>query len=207
MDNILKDEKAQLSYALGINIAEYLRGMPIEPDMDLVVMGLRDLFAKAPKMSREEYNNAMQLCQQKMRAAAQEKAAAVASRMKAEGEAFLAENAKKEGVKVTASGLQYEVLSEGTGKQPVAADTVRVHYTGKLLDGTVFDSSVERGEPAEFGLTQVIAGWTEGLQLMKTGSKFRFFIPADLAYGEHGAGGSIPPQATLIFDVELLAVL
>ena len=149
----------------------------------------------------------IKLCQQKMRAAAQEKAAAVASKMKAEGEAFLAENAKKEGVKVTASGLQYEVLSEGTGKQPVAADTVRVHYTGKLLDGTVFDSSVERGEPAEFGLTQVIAGWTEGLQLMKTGSKFRFFIPANLAYGEHGAGGSIPPQATLIFDVELLAVL
>lgn len=207
MDNMLKDEKARLSYALGINIAEYLRGMPIEPDLDLVVMGLRDLFAKEPKMSQEEYSNTMQLCQQKMRAAAQEKAAAVAAKMKAEGEAFLTENGKKPGVKTTASGLQYEVLSEGTGKQPVAADTVRVHYTGKLLDGTVFDSSVERGEPAEFGLTQVIAGWTEGLQLMKTGSKFRFFIPADLAYGEHGAGGSIPPQATLIFDVELLAVL
>ena len=207
MDNMLKDEKARLSYALGINIAEYLRGMPMEPDLDLVVMGLRDLFAKAPKMSQEEYSNTMQLCQQKMRAAAQEKAAAVAAKMKAEGEAFLAENGKKPGVKTTASGLQYEVLAEGTGKQPVAADTVRVHYTGKLLDGTVFDSSVERGEPAEFGLTQVIAGWTEGLQLMKTGSKFRFFIPADLAYGEHGAGGSIPPQATLIFDVELLAVL
>ncbi|MBQ7393343.1 MAG: FKBP-type peptidyl-prolyl cis-trans isomerase [Lentisphaeria bacterium] len=204
---MLKDEKARLSYALGINIAEYLRGMPIEPDLDLVVMGLRDLFAKEPKMSQEEYSNTMQLCQQKMRAAAQEKAAAVAAKMKAEGEAFLTENGKKPGVKTTASGLQYEVLADGTGKQPVAADTVRVHYTGKLLDGTVFDSSVERGEPAEFGLTQVIAGWTEGLQLMKTGSKFRFFIPADLAYGEHGAGGSIPPQATLIFDVELLAVL
>lgn len=207
MDSILKDEKAQLSYALGINIAEYLRGMPIEPDLDLVVMGLRDLFARAPKMTQEEYNAAMQLCQQKMRAAAQEKAAAVSAKMKAESEAFLAENAKKEGVKVTASGLQYEVLTEGTGKQPVPADTVRVHYTGKLLDGTVFDSSVERGEPAEFGLTQVIAGWTEGLQLMKTGSKFRFYIPADLAYGDHGAGNSIPPQAALIFDVELLAVL
>jgi FKBP-type peptidyl-prolyl cis-trans isomerase len=207
MDSILKDEKAQLSYALGINIAEYLRGMPIEPDLDLVVMGLRDLFARAPKMTQEEYNAAMQLCQQKMRAAAQEKAAAVSAKMKAESEAFLAENAKKEGVKVTASGLQYEVLTEGTGKQPVPADTVRVHYTGKLLDGTVFDSSVDRGEPAEFGLTQVIAGWTEGLQLMKTGSKFRFYIPADLAYGDHGAGNSIPPQAALIFDVELLAVL
>lgn len=207
MDTILKDEKAQLSYALGINIAEYLRGMPIEPDLDMVVMGLRDLFAKAPKMSQEEYSAAMQLCQQKMRAAAQEKAAAVASKMKAEGEAFLAENAKKDGVKVTATGLQYEVLSEGTGKQPAKTDTVRVHYTGKLLDGSVFDSSVERGEPAEFGLSQVIPGWTEGLQLMKEGGKFRFYIPADLAYGDHGAGNSIPPQATLIFDVELLAVL
>ena len=207
MDSILKDEKAQLSYALGINIAEYLRGMPIEPDLDLVVMGLRDLFAKEPKMSQEEYSNTMQLCQQKMRAAAQEKAAAVAAKMKAEGEAFLAENGKKPGVKTTASGLQYEVLAEGSGKQPVAADTVRVHYTGKLLDGTVFDSSVERGEPAEFGLTQVIAGWTEGLQLMKTGSKFRFFIPAGLAYGDRGAPGAIPPCAALIFDVELLAIL
>jgi FKBP-type peptidyl-prolyl cis-trans isomerase FklB len=149
----------------------------------------------------------MQLCQQKMRAAAQEKAAAVSAKMKAESEAFLAENAKKEGVKVTASGLQYEVLTEGTGKQPVPADTVRVHYTGKLLDGTVFDSSVERGEPAEFGLTQVIAGWTEGLQLMSEGSKYRLFIPAKLGYGDRGAGQAIPPAAALIFDVELIAVL
>ena len=149
----------------------------------------------------------MQDFQRKVQQAGQQAVAKAAENNKKAGAEFLAENAKKEGVKTTASGLQYEVLSEGTGKQPVAADTVRVHYTGKLLDGTVFDSSVERGEPAEFGLTQVIAGWTEGLQLMKTGSKFRFFIPADLAYGDHGAGGSIPPQATLIFDVELLAVL
>ena len=207
MDSMLKDERAQLSYALGINIAEYLRGMPMEPDIDLVVMGLRDLFARNPKMSQEEYDRAMRLCQEKMRAAAQTRAAEDAAKHKAEGAAFLAENAKKSGVRTTASGLQYEVLSEGSGKAPSASDTVRVHYTGKLLNGTVFDSSVSRGEPAEFGLSQVISGWAEGLQLMKPGAKYRFYIPSDLAYGEHGAGNSIPPHATLIFDVELLKVL
>ena len=207
MDSMLKDEHAQLSYALGINIAEYLRGMPMEPDIELVIQGLRDLFARNPKMSQEEYNRAMHLCQEKMRAAAQSRAAEDAAKHKAEGAAFLAENAKKSGVRTTASGLQYEVLSEGSGKAPAASDTVRVHYTGKLLNGTVFDSSVERGEPAEFGLSQVISGWTEGLQLMKPGAKYRFYIPSDLAYGEHGAGNSIPPHATLIFDVELLKVL
>ena len=206
MDSMFKDEHAQLSYALGINIAEYLRGMPLEPDVELVIAGLRDIFARTPKMSQEEYNRAMHLCQDKMRAAAQARAAEDAAKHKAEGAAFLAENGKKPGIRTTPSGLQYEVLSEGSGKSPAASDTVRVHYTGKLLNGTVFDSSVERGEPAEFGLSQVIAGWTEGLQLMKPGAKYRFFIPSELAYGEHGAGDSIPPHATLIFDVELLAV-
>lgn len=206
MDSRFKDERAQLSYALGINIAEYLRGMPMEPDIELVIEGLRDIFARAPKMSQEEYNRAMHLCQEKMRAAAQTRAAEDAAKHKAEGAAFLSENGKKPGIRTTPSGLQYEVLSEGSGKSPAASDTVRVHYTGKLLNGTVFDSSVERGEPAEFGLSQVIAGWTEGLQLMKPGAKYRFFIPSELAYGEHGAGNSIPPHATLIFDVELLAV-
>ena len=206
MDSRFADERAQLSYALGINIAEYLRGMPMEPDIELVIQGLRDLFARNPKMSQEEYNRAMHLCQDKMRAAAQTRAAEDAAKYKAEGAAFLAENGKKPGIRTTPSGLQYEVLAEGSGKSPAASDTVRVHYTGKLLNGTVFDSSVERGEPAEFGLSQVIAGWTEGLQLMKPGAKYRFFIPSELAYGEHGAGNSIPPHATLIFDVELLAV-
>ena len=206
MDSRFKDERAQLSYALGINIAEYLRGMPMEPDIELVIEGLRDIVARAPKMSQEEYNRAMHRCQEKMRAAAQTRAAEDAAKHKAEGAAFLAENGKKPGIRTTPSGLQYEVLSEGSGKSPAASDTVRVHYTGKLLNGTVFDSSVERGEPAEFGLSQVIAGWTEGLQLMKPGAKYRFFIPSELAYGEHGAGNSIPPHATLIFDVELLAV-
>ena len=128
-------------------------------------------------------------------------------KLKAEGEAYLAENAKKDGVTTTASGLQYTVIKEGTGKSPKATDTVVCHYEGFLTNGTVFDSSVQRGEPAVFGLQQVIAGWTEGLQLMQEGAKYRFFIPYRLAYGEGGAGGSIPPYAALIFDVELIQVM
>ena len=126
---------------------------------------------------------------------------------KAEGEKYLTENAKKEGVITTESGLQYQVLKEGNGKKPSAKDSVKCHYEGFLIDGTVFDSSVQRGEPATFGLQQVIAGWTEGLQLMQEGAKYRFFIPYRLAYGEGGAGAMIPPFATLIFDVELLEVV
>lgn len=124
----------------------------------------------------------------------------------AAGKAFLAENAKRPEVKTTASGLQYEVLTEGAGAKPKATDQVTVHYHGTLIDGTVFDSSVERGQPATFGLNQVISGWTEGLQLMPTGAKYRFYLPYDLAYGERGAGPKIGPYTTLIFDVELLKV-
>ena len=123
------------------------------------------------------------------------------------GEKYLVENAKKDGVVVLPSGLQYLVLKEGNGKKPSAKDSVKCHYEGFLIDGTVFDSSVQRGEPAVFGLQQVIAGWTEGLQLMQEGAKYRFFIPYRLAYGEGGAGGSIPPYAALIFDVELIQVM
>lgn len=125
---------------------------------------------------------------------------------KAEGEAFLAENAKREGVKVTESGLQYEILEPSLGQKPKATDTVRVHYEGTLIDGTVFDSSYKRGESITFPLNGVIKGWTEGLQLMSIGSKYKFFIPYQLAYGEHGAGASIPPYAALIFTVELLGI-
>ncbi|MDE6467761.1 MAG: FKBP-type peptidyl-prolyl cis-trans isomerase, partial [Muribaculaceae bacterium] len=122
------------------------------------------------------------------------------------GKEFLEVNGKREEVRTTASGLQYEVLEEGSGAQPKAGDSVTVHYTGKLIDGTVFDSSVDRGEPATFGVTQVIPGWVEALQLMKAGSKWRLFIPSDLAYGPQGAGGVIGPNQTLIFDVELISV-
>ena len=125
---------------------------------------------------------------------------------KAEGEAFLAENAKREGVKTTESGLQYEILEPSLGQKPKATDTVRVHYEGTLIDGTVFDSSYKRGESITFPLNGVIKGWTEGLQLMSIGSKYKFFIPYQLAYGEHGAGASIPPYAALIFTVELLGI-
>ena len=128
------------------------------------------------------------------------------SQAKEEGEKFLAENAKREGVKVTSSGLQYEVLESSLGQKPKATDTVKVHYEGTLIDGTVFDSSYKRGEPISFGLNQVIKGWTEGVQLMSVGSKYKFYIPYQLAYGERGAGGSIPPYAALIFTVELLAI-
>ena len=127
-------------------------------------------------------------------------------KLKAEGEAYLAENAKKDGVITTASGLQYTVIKEGTGKSPKATDTVVCHYEGFLTNGTVFDSSIQRGEPASFPLNGVISGWTEGLQLMKEGGKTRFFIPYNLAYGEAGAAGAIPPYAALIFDVELIEV-
>ena len=125
----------------------------------------------------------------------------------AEGKVFLEENARRPEVTQTKSGLQYEVLSEGSGRSPKATDTVRCHYEGRLLDGSVFDSSYQRGEPADFGLNQVIAGWTEGVQLMKEGAKYRFFIPYLLGYGERGAGSSIPPYSTLVFDVELIKVL
>jgi len=137
----------------------------------------------------------------------QEAAAKMAEANSAAGEAFLLENGKRVEVKTTPSGLQYEVLVDGDGPQPTAEDRVEVHYTGKLIDGTVFDSSVDRGMPATFGVTQVIPGWVEALQLMKAGSKWRLFIPSALAYGPQGAGGIIGPNQTLIFDVELLKVL
>lgn len=137
----------------------------------------------------------------------QEQEAQQAKKNIAEGKAYLEANGKRDGVTTTKSGLQYEVLTEGTGKSPKATDKVRCHYEGRLTDGTVFDSSYQRGEPADFGLNQVIAGWTEGVQLMKEGAKYRFHIPYLLGYGERGAGASIPPYATLVFDVELIKVL
>ncbi len=199
----------QVSYSLGLNIGQQLKQMGLK---DVLVVedfaaAINDMLQGNPlKVNPQTAQNVLNAffaeLEEKQNAAAAEagKAARVA------GEQFLAENAKREGVVVTASGLQYQVLTEGTGKQPKASDTVRCHYHGTLIDGTVFDSSVERGEPCEFGLRQVIAGWTEGVQLMKEGAKYRFFIPYSLAYGERGAGASIPPYSALIFDVELLNI-
>ena len=198
----------KLSYALGLGIGRQLaqmgaEGMSIEDFTDAIndVLGGKEI-----KMSHHEAQTIVQeffiAQEKKMQAINAEKGKAA----KEAGEKFLAENAKKEGVKTTASGLQYEVLKEGTGRKPKATDTVECHYEGFLLDGTLFDSSVQRGQTASFSLQQVIAGWTEGLQLMQEGAKFRFYIPYMLAYGESGAGASIPPFSTLIFDVELIGV-
>lgn len=192
----------KLSYALGIVIGHNLKGLNIETinSADFAEAVQAVISGQKPAMADAE---AQQIVNQFVteQQEAQSRAAC------AEGEAFLKENAGKEGVVVLPSGLQYTVLREGQGRQPKASDSVKCHYEGTLTNGTVFDSSYRRGEPATFPLGGVIAGWTEGLQLMKEGAKFRFFIPYNLAYGERGAGQSIPPYAALIFDVELLEVV
>jgi len=199
-----------MSYALGMNIGTQLKQMGLNDE--LVIADFAAAVADMIKENKPQlgYSEAQQALEEFFTAleAKQNAAAAEAGKAAREaGEKFLAENAKKPGVKVTASGLQYEVLTEGTGKQPKATDTVRCHYEGTLIDGTIFDSSYKRNEPCDFGLNQVIKGWTEGVQLMSEGAKYRFYIPFNLAYGERGAGGSIPPYAALIFDVELITVL
>ena len=198
----------KMSYALGMNIAGNISELPLEIDKACLLRALNAVLAGQPaELPQEEYAKYMQKFQQEVREAGQKAVKQAAESNRASGREFLTANAKKEGVKTTASGLQYQVLAQGSGPRPDRHQKVRVHYTGRLIDGKVFDSSVQRGEPAEFGLTQVIAGWTEGLQLMPAGSKYRFFIPPELAYGDRGAPGAIPPGAALIFDVELLEIL
>lgn len=201
------NDMEKMSYALGMNVYGNLAEMPLKIDFALFRKAIDDALAGKPELPQEEYAKAMRAFQSAVQQAGQQALSKAAQVNREAGKKFLAENGKKASVKTTASGLQYEVLAEGNGRQPAKTDTVRVHYTGKLLDGKVFDSSVARNEPAEFGLNQVIAGWTEGVALMKEGAKYRFYIPDDLAYGERGAGAAIPPGATLIFDVELLKVL
>lgn len=199
----------KLSYALGLGIGQQLAQMGIDNlSIDDFKTAIEDVVeGKALKMKHSEAQNVVQdffrQQEEKLNAERAEKGKAA----KEAGEKFLAENAKKDGVVTLPSGLQYMVLTEGSGKKPKATDKVKCHYEGFLTDGTVFDSSVQRGEPAVFGLQQVIAGWTEGLQLMSEGSKYRFFIPYMLGYGASGAGASIPPYSALIFDVELIAVI
>ncbi len=190
-----------LSYQLGILLANSVKaqGLPVE-DHDQFVAGFKA--ALSGKTDQDDLHRAQTAIQDHMQA--KEAAKSVAART--EGEAFLKKNAERKEITVTASGLQYEVMLPGNGAKPKATDRVTVHYTGKNLDGSTFDSSVDRGEPATFGLDQVIAGWTEGVQLMSTGAKYRFYIPSALAYGERGAGADIAPGATLIFDVELISI-
>jgi peptidyl-prolyl cis-trans isomerase len=198
----------KLSYALGIGIGSQLAGMGAkELNIDDFAQAIKDVISGAGlKVDNAEAQTLVQNFFQEQEAKQQAAAAEAGKAAKAAGEAFLAENAKKDGVVTLPSGLQYQVLKEGNGKKPSATDQVVCHYEGTLIDGTVFDSSYKRNEPATFGLNQVIDGWTEGVQLMSEGAKYRFFIPYNLAYGERGAGAQIPPFAALVFDVELIQV-
>ncbi|MCF0193423.1 MAG: FKBP-type peptidyl-prolyl cis-trans isomerase [Prevotella sp.] len=199
----------KLSYSLGLGIGDQLLHMGAHQIVAADFAAAIEDVVKGNelKISHKEAQAIVNDFFQKMEAENQRLAEEKGKVAKEDGEKYLAVNAKKEGVVVTKSGLQYKVLKEGTGKQPKATDTVQCHYEGMLTDGTIFDSSLQRGEPAAFGLQQVIAGWTEGLQLMKEGAKYRFFIPYMLGYGARGAGASIPPYAALIFDVELIKVM
>lgn len=202
----LTDEDNRIGYSIGVNIGQNLvaQGIIAGIDMNSFVAGMRDAAGDTIQLSNEELFAAIQLFQERMTAAAQaEMEANLAST-----QAFLESNGTREGVVSTASGLQYEVISSGPadGGSPTANDAVLAHYHGTLIDGTVFDSSVDRGEPAEFGLNQVISGWTEALQLMSVGDKWRLFLPPNLAYGEQSPTPAIPPNSALIFEVELLEI-
>lgn len=194
----------KVSYFIGRNFGEQFRGQGIAIDTAALLEGIKSGMAgEKGKYTQEELMAAMQAFETSMR----EKEMAKGNEAKEKGEKFLADNAKKKGVTTTKSGLQYEVIKQGDGPKPAATDTVNVHYHGTLIDGKVFDSSVERGEPVTFPLQQVIKGWTEGLQLMPVGSKWRFYIPSNLAYGEQSPSADIGPNETLIFDVELLGIV
>lgn len=199
----------KLSYALGMSMGHNFKGSGIKKisvtDFANGVAAVYD--GIKPEMSYDEAKRTVQEFFMQLESEMQAEAKKAAAANRQAGEAFLAENAKRDGIHITKSGLQYEVLESGNGAQPTANDRVEVHYTGKLIDGTVFDSSIERGVPAMFGVTQVIPGWVEALQLMREGDSWRLYIPSDLAYGPNGAGGLIGPDATLIFDVQLLRVI
>lgn len=202
----LKTKLDSVAYSIGMQLGGSLKQDNITINPDILRAGVADALNGTPLLSENEMASVMQSLSAELQAKQKEEMAKQAEEALAKGEAFLAENKGKEGVITTASGLQYQVITEGTGASPAATDTVEVHYHGTLLDGTVFDSSVDRGEPVSFPLDRVIPGWTEGVQLMKEGGKYKFFIPSNLAYGERGAQGAIGPNETLIFEVELLEV-
>ncbi len=204
----LKSQKDKVSYSIGINMGRNLKQLGVDIDPDTFAKGFKDSFSGAKsQLGDEEMQTVMTAFQKEMAAKQAEKMKVVAEKNKKDGEAFLTENKKKDGVKTLASGLQYKVIKAGTGKIPKATDKVTTHYQGTLIDGTEFDSSYKRGEPATFPVKGVIPGWTEALQKMKVGSKWQLFIPAKLAYGERGAGPTIGPNAVLIFTMELLSIL
>ena len=196
----LKDQKDKVSYSIGMNIGFNLSRQKVEVNPDVLTAGIKDAIAGKPQLTPDQVKDVMAQFEKDM----EQKQKQAGEKNKADGTKFLEENKKKEGVKTTASGLQYKVVKEGTGPQPKATDTVTVNYRGTLIDGTEFDSSYKRGQPASFPVNGVIKGWTEALQLMKVGSKYQVFIPSNLAYGERSVSPEIGPNAALIFDVELL---
>lgn len=202
----LKDTKQRASYSIGADIGNNFKRQGIEIEPKALAAGLADAYAGKLALTEAEIKDTLNTFRQEMMTKMEAKNKVDAEKNVKEGEAFLAANAKKPGVKVLPSGLQYKVIKSGTGKSPKATDTVKVNYHGTLIDGTVFDSSVDRGEPATFPVNQVIPGWTEALQLMKEGDKWQLVIPAKLGYGERAAGPKIGPNSTLIFDVELLSI-
>jgi FKBP-type peptidyl-prolyl cis-trans isomerase FklB len=203
----LKTDKEKLSYGIGMDIGGNLKRQSVEVDPDLLAKGFKDSYGGGKTILTEDQARQAIADFQKMLMAKQaETMQKLSEKNKADGEKFLAENGKKEGVKTLPSGLQYKEITPGTGKSPKTTDTVTTHYKGTLIDGTEFDSSHKRGEPATFPVSGVISGWTEALQLMKEGAKWQLFVPSNLAYGERGAGREIGPNATLIFEVELISV-
>ncbi len=194
------------SYAIGVDMATSLKARDVTLDPKAVAAGIADTLAGKPALKDQEVRETLTKLNTELSVKAQAQNQAEAAKNLKEGEAFLAANAKKDGVKTTANGLQYKILKTGSGPSPKVTDTVKVHYHGTLIDGTVFDSSVERGEPVTFPVNRVIAGWTEALQMMKVGDKWQLFIPAKLAYGERSPSPKIGPNSTLIFDVELLGI-
>jgi FKBP-type peptidyl-prolyl cis-trans isomerase FklB len=203
----LKDKKDKLSYAIGLDVGNALKRQSVDINTDIFMQGVKDALSGGKKLlTDEEVRETMTAFSKELAAKQAETMKKLAEKNKEEGETFLAENKKKEGVKTLPDGLQYKVLVEGKGMSPKATDTVTVNYRGTFIDGKEFDSSYKRGQPATFAVNGVIPGWTEALQMMKEGSKWELFIPAKLAYGERGAGGVIGPDATLIFEVELVSI-
>ena len=203
----LKDQKDKESYSLGYQFGQSLKSQGVDINMEIYASGIKDaLGGKEPQMTSEEIRSTVTNLQQRLMAAQQKTQKEQAAKNLSKSKAFLAENGKKEGIKTLPSGLQYKVLTEGSGKMPKAEDTVTVNYKGTLIDGTEFDSSYKRGQAATFQVKGVIKGWTEALQLMKEGSKWQLFIQPELAYGERGAGPLIAPNSTLIFEVELISI-
>ena len=207
MSKELKTDAEKTSYALGMDVGFSFKSLPTDIDIDALIQGISDISkGEKPLLDEKEFASVMRDFQMEMQKKQQEMKAKATEANSAEGEAYLEKNKEREGVIVTESGLQYEILVQGDGEIPTADKSVTVHYTGTLIDGTVFDSSVTRGEPATFPVNGVIQGWVEALQLMSEGSKFRLVIPSHLAYGERGAGSQIGPNSTLIFEVELISV-